>query len=471
MAKYICSVCEYVHDEEKTGQKWDDLPEDWVCPVCDSPKNYFTRTDETESAPESHDDKVEEKTDAPVLIDLQKTMAEAEPYFADIQEIARNNRTVDEPMRTKEPVISWDEILIKGAQLAKMPLNKKAPVNTKTVIGSRAAKPLVIETPIYISHMSFGALSKEAKIALARGSAAVHTIICSGEGGILPEEFDAAYRYVFEYVPNQYSATEDNLKNVDAIEIKIGQSAKPGMGGHLPGNKVTSEIAKIRGFKEGEDIISPSHFEDIRSREDLKQRLDWLRKTSGGRPIGIKLAAGDIEADLEFAVYAGPDFITIDGRAGATGSAPKFVKASTSIPTLFAIYRARKYLVENDITDISLMITGGLRISSDFAKALALGADAVAISTSALIAIGCQQYRVCNTGKCPMGIATQDPELRRRLDIDQAAQRLENFLRISTEELKDFARLTGNDDVHGLAVSNLCTTSSEISNYTAIAHV
>ena len=471
MAKYICSVCEYVHDEEKTGQKWDDLPEDWVCPVCESPKNYFTRTDETESAPESHDDKVEEKTAAPVLIDLQKTMAEAEPYFADIQEIARNNRTVDEPMRTKEPVISWDEILIKGAQLAKMPLNKKASVNTKTVIGSRAAKPLVIETPIYISHMSFGALSKEAKIALARGSAAVQTIICSGEGGILPDEFDAAYRYVFEYVPNQYSATEDNLKNVDAIEIKIGQSAKPGMGGHLPGNKVTSEIAKIRGFKEGEDIISPSHFEDIRCREDLKQRVDWLRKTSGGRPIGIKLAAGDIEADIEFAVYAGPDFITIDGRAGATGSAPKFVKASTSIPTLFAIYRARKYLDENDVTDISLMITGGLRISSDFAKALALGADAVAISTSALIAIGCQQYRVCNTGKCPMGIATQDPELRRRLDIDLAAQRLENFLRISTEELKDFSRLTGNDDVHGLAVSNLCTTSSEISNYTAIAHV
>ena len=471
MAKYICSVCEYVHDEEKTGQKWDDLPEDWVCPVCESPKNYFTRADETESAPASHDDKLEEKTDAPVLIDLQKTMAEAEPYFADIQEIARNNRTVDEPMRTKAPVISWDEILIKGAQLAKMPLNKKAPVNTKTVIGSRAAKPLVIETPIYISHMSFGALSKEAKIALAKGSAAVQTIICSGEGGILPEEFDAAYRYVFEYVPNQYSATEDNLKNVDAIEIKIGQSAKPGMGGHLPGNKVTSEIAKIRGFKEGEDIISPSHFEDIRSREDLKQRVDWLRKTSGGRPIGIKLAAGDIEADIEFAVYAGPDFITIDGRAGATGSAPKFVKASTSIPTLFAIYRARKYLDENEVTDISLMITGGLRISSDFAKALALGADAVAISTSALIAIGCQQYRVCNTGKCPMGIATQDPELRRRLDIDLAAQRLENFLRISTEELKDFARLTGNDDVHGLAVSNLCTTSSEISNYTAIAHV
>jgi glutamate synthase domain-containing protein 2 len=398
-------------------------------------------------------------------------MAEAEPYFADIQEIARSGQAVDEPMRTKEPVISWDQILIKGAQLAKVPLNKEEPVNTKTVIGPRAKIPLVIETPIYISHMSFGALSKEAKVALAKGSAAVKTVICSGEGGILPEEFDAAYRYVFEYVPNQYSATDENIKKVDAIEIKIGQSAKPGMGGHLPGKKVTSEIARIRGFKEGEDIISPSHFEDIRSREDLKQRVDWLRDTSGGKPIGIKIAAGDIEADLAFAVYAVPDFITIDGRAGATGSSPKFVKASTSVPTLFALYRARKYMDDNAVADVSLMITGGLRISSDFAKALALGADAVAISTSALIAIGCQQYRVCNTGKCPVGIATQDPELRRRLDIDHAAQKLENFLQVSTEELKDFARLTANSDVHGLTVSDLCTTSSEISNHTAIAHV
>ena len=471
MAKYVCSVCEYVHDEDKTGQKWDGLPDDWVCPVCESPKSYFSKADETESAPGPQDGRGAEETDAPALIDLQKTMAEAEPYFADIQEIARSSRTVDEPMRTKEPVISWDEILIKGAQLARMPLNHEDPVNTQTVIGPRAGTPLVIETPIYISHMSFGALSKEAKTALAKGSAALNTLICSGEGGILPEEFEAAYRYIFEYVPNQYSVSEENLQKVDAIEIKIGQSAKPGLGGHLPGKKVTAEIAGLRGFKEGEDIISPSHFKDIITRDDLKSRVEWLRDTSGGRPIGIKMAAGDIEADLKFAVYAGPDFITLDGRAGATGSAPKFVKASTSIPTLFAIYRARKYLDENGAADISLTITGGLRISSDFAKALALGADAVAISTSALIAIGCQQYRVCNTGKCPMGIATQDPELRRRLDIDQAAQQLENFLRVSTEEIKDFARLTGNDDVHRLSIKDLCTTNSEISSHTEIEHV
>jgi glutamate synthase domain-containing protein 2 len=173
------------------------------------------------SVPEPLDSKAGEETNAPVLIDLQKTMAEAEPYFADIQEIARSSRTMDEPMRTKEPVISWDEILIKGAQLAKTPLNHGDPVNTKTVIGPRAGTPLVIETPIYISHMSFGALSKEAKTALAKGSAAVKTLICSGEGGILPEEFDAAYRYIFEYVPNKYSVTEENLRKVDAIEIKM----------------------------------------------------------------------------------------------------------------------------------------------------------------------------------------------------------------------------------------------------------
>jgi glutamate synthase domain-containing protein 2 len=469
MAKYRCSVCDYIHDEEKTGQEWDDLPDDWVCPVCESPKSYFVKVDGDESAQEPDDEKVEIAPGTP--IDLKRTMAEAEPYFLDIQELARTRQTMDEPMRTKEDVISWDQILVKGAQLAKIPLNHDEPVNTKTIIGPKAGTPLVIETPIYISHMSFGALSREAKTALAKGSAAVNTLICSGEGGILPEEFDAAYRYIFEYVPNQYSVTEENLRMVDAVEIKIGQSAKPGLGGHLPGKKVTSEIARIRGFKKGEDIISPSHFKDILSREDLKERVDWLREVSNGKPIGIKLAAGDIEADLDIALYAKPDFITLDGRAGATGSAPKFVKASTSIPTLFALYRARKYLDENADTDVSLTITGGLRISPDFAKALAMGADAVAISTSALIAIGCQQYRVCNTGKCPMGIATQDPDLRRRLNVDEAAKQLENFLRVSTEELRDFARLTGNNDVHGLAIENLCTTNHEVSNHTAIAHV
>jgi glutamate synthase domain-containing protein 2 len=295
--------------------------------------------------------------------------------------------------------------------------------------------------------------------------------MCSGEGGILPESMQSSYKYIFEYVPNKYSVTEENLKKVDAIEIKFGQSAKPGMGGHLPGKKVTKEIAAIRGFEEGTDIISPAHFEDIKTKEDLKKKVHWLRDASGGKPIGIKFAAGDIEADLEFALYAKPDFITLDGRAGSTGASPKFVKAAASIPTIFALFRARKFLKERGADQVSLVITGGLRVSSDYAKALALGADAIAIGTTALIAIGCRQYRICNTGKCPMGITTQDPELRARIDVDASARRLENFLRVSTEEMKDFARLTGNDDVHKLSIDNLCTTNSEISNHTKIEHV
>lgn len=391
--------------------------------------------------------------------------------MADIHAMATTGKSIIEPMQSRKPVISWDDILIQGAQLAKIPLNKDENVQTTTIIGPRAAQPLVIETPIYISHMSFGALSKEAKTALARGSKAMRTAIGSGEGGILAESRANAYKYIFEYVPNRYSVNDENLRNADAIEIKFGQSAKPGMGGHLPGAKVTSEIAAIRGFTEGSDIISPAHYEDIQTREQLKEKVRWLREISDGRPIGIKFAAGHIEADLEVALYAEPDFITLDGRSGGTGASPKYVKGSVGIPTPFAIYRARKYLNEQKAFHVTLVATGGLRVSSDFAKALALGADAVAISTSAMMAIGCQQYRICNTGKCPMGITTQDPELRALLDVDKAADMLFNFLKVSTAELQDFARLTGNDQIQGLSIQDLCTTNSEISNHTQIKHV
>jgi glutamate synthase domain-containing protein 2 len=384
--------------------------------------------------------------------------------------MALTGESVIEPMRSRKPAVSWDDILIIGAQLARLPLNRDETVDTKTVIGPRAKRPLVIGTPIIVSHMSFGALSKEAHSALALGSGAVGTATSSGEGGILPEALGLAHKYIFEYVPNRYSVTPENLARVDAIEIKFGQSAKPGMGGHLPGGKVNAEIAAIRGFPEGTDIVSPSRFPDIATRDDLKRKVDELRKLSKGRPIGVKLAAGHIEADLEFALWAGPDFITIAGRAGATGAAVKLVKDATSIPTVYAIDRARRYFEARGIKDVTLIATGGLRVSSDFAKALALGAGAVAIGTAALMAIGCQQYRICDTGRCPVGIATQDPGLRARLDVDEAARGLANFLRVSTEELKDFARLTGNDSVHKLSVRDLATTSSEISAHTSIPH-
>jgi glutamate synthase domain-containing protein 2 len=258
---------------------------------------------------------------------------------------------------------------------------------------------------------------------------------------------------------------------VDAIEIKIGQSSKPGMGGHLPGIKVTDEIARIRGFEKGKDITSPAHFKDIVTSDDLKKKVRYLRDKSDGKPIGVKIAAGNIEDDLEFIIKANPDFITIDGRPGATGASPKYVKAATSIPTIFALYRARKYLDKNNAGDITLVITGGLRVSSDFAKAIALGADAVAIATAALIACGCQQYRICNTGKCPVGITTQDPELRKRFDIKRSTDYLQNYLTVCTNELKNFARLTGNNNIHDLSIKDICTTNSEISNHTKIEHV
>ena len=207
--------------------------------------------------------------------------------MADIHTMAENGQSIIEPMRTRQPTFTWDDILIKGAQLAKLPLNHDQPVRTKTVIGSGGAHPLVIDAPIFITHMSYGALSKEAKVALAKGSAAVKTAMCSGEGGILPASFENAYKYIFEYVPNEYSVTEENLKKADAIEIKFGQSAKPGMGGHLPADKVTEEIAAIRGFSERTDIVSPAHFKDILNREDLKNKVAWLREASGGKPIGI----------------------------------------------------------------------------------------------------------------------------------------------------------------------------------------
>ena len=469
MAIYRCSVCETLYDEEKEGKRWDQLPKDWACHVCESGKPYFNpveKTDADRGKSESMSEKASAGTNA-----IPRPHGDFETHMNDIHTMSETGQSLIEPMRTMKPTFSWDQILIKGAQLAKIPLDHDQPVNTETIIGPRAKRPLVINMPVYVTHMSFGALSREVKIALAKGSAAVKTAMCSGEGGILPESLENSYKYIFEYVPNEYSVTDDNLKKADAIEIKVGQSVKPGMGGHLPGVKVTKEIAAIRGFKEGSDIISPSHFRDIKNRDDLKKKVDWLRNKSDGKPVGIKLAAGNIEADLEVALFAGPDFITIDGRPGATAAAPKFVKAATSVPTIFALHRARRFLDQNGAGDVSLVITGGLRISSDFAKALALGADAIAIGTAALMACRCQQYRICHTGKCPMGITTQHPQLREALDVDRSAKRLENFLRVSTEELKSFARLTGNNDVHGLSVDNLCTISSEIADHTEIGHV
>ncbi|MBH7812467.1 alpha-hydroxy-acid oxidizing protein [Clostridioides difficile] len=480
MSIYKCSVCGYIYDESKNDKTWDELSEDWECPVCTKGRSYFGKISTVyyEEDEKIAEDIVEDESklntekegDLNYLSTYLRRDDEVEKHMDIIHEMAVTGKSIIEPMRTKLPVISWDDILIMGAQLNPLPLNEHDEVNTTTIIGKKAKKPMIIENPVYISHMSFGALSKELKIALAKGAAQNKTAMCSGEGGILPEEKEASYKYIFEYVPNKYSVTEENLKNSDAIEIKIGQGTKPGMGGHLPGEKVTEEIAKVRNKPVGQDVISPSCFEEIQSKEDLKKLVDELREVSEGRPIGVKISAGHIEKDMEFIAYAKPDFVTIDGRGGATGASPKLLKDATSIPTIFALYRARKYIDTHGL-DIDLVITGGLRISTDFAKAIAMGADAVAIASSALMAAACQQYRICGSGKCPVGIATQDEELRKRLHIENSANRVANFLNVSLEELKTFARISGHKDIHDLSVDDLYTVNSEISNYTNIQHV
>ncbi|MDD1744069.1 MAG: rubredoxin [Methanomassiliicoccales archaeon] len=492
MPRYKCNVCHVFEYEEsqgdpangiKPGSKPDDLAGDWRCWICGADKDHLMPV--VERTPEELEKNIacpicgrthsvaeylHEQEMQTYLAPWHRKSDETEGHMAEIDKISLTGKSLNEPMRTTAQVISWNDILILGAQLASIPLNKDEAVNTRTVIGPGARQPLVVETPLIVTHMSYGALSREVKIALAKGSMAVGTAIGSGEGGCLEGVITNASNYIFEYVPNKYSVTEDNLRRASAIEIKFGQSAKPGMGGHLPAAKVTAEIARIRKKPEGHEIISPAHFPEIMDRAGLKKVVDWLRSTSEGRPIGIKLAAGKIEDDMMIALSAEPDYITIDGRPGSTGSALKFVKDATSVPTVFALYRARKLLDEERADDVSLVITGGLRISSDFAKALAMGADAVAIGIAGLIACGCQQYRLCDTGRCPVGITTQDPKLRARLIIDYSAKRLENFLRVSTEELKEFARLTGHDDIHKMSNEDLCTVNSEISDYTNIRH-
>jgi glutamate synthase domain-containing protein 2 len=392
-------------------------------------------------------------------------------YMDEIHSMALTGETIIDSMGTKMAMPGWDDILILGSQLNPPPLDEHANVETQTVIGRYAKKPLVIESPVYISHMSFGALSRETKIALAEGSAIAKTAMCSGEGGILPEEMAASYKYIFEYVPNLYSVTPENLRNSDAIEIKIGQGTKPGMGGHLPGVKVTGEIALVRDKPIGQDIVSPSKFPGLSSKDDLRRLVERLRDESDGRPIGIKIAAGKVERDLEYCVFANPDFITIDGRGGATGASPKLLRDATSLPTVYALYRARKYLDEHDSDDrISLIITGGLRVSSDFAKAIAMGADAAAIATSALLAAACQQFRICGAGSCPVGVATQDPELRALFPAKAAACRVANFLNVSIEELKTYARITGRARLRDLRADDLVTINDEISGHTNIPH-
>ncbi len=463
MTIYRCKICGHLYDEEKEGVPFDQLPDNWVCPLCKNPKSAFEPMKEKKISVEN---KTEDKTDLSYPAELIRT---DDGIMDEIHAMALSGKSAGEAMDTLMPVKDFKDILIKGAQLGKFPKLDHDEVDISVTIGKNCKKPMKLEMPVYISHMSFGALSFQAKVALAKGSKAVGTAMCSGEGGVLQDELNNSCKYIFEYVPNKYSCNQDTYDACDAIEIKIGQGTKPGMGGHLPGEKVTSVIAVMRGKPVGEDILSPSRFTEVKSPEDMKILVDDLRKRTGGKPIGIKIAAGDIEGDLSFIKETECDFITIDGRGGATGSSPKFLKDNTSVPTVYAVSRARKFMDENGMTQ-DLIITGGLRTSGDVVKALAMGADAVAMASAPLMALGCQRYRICGSGKCPVGIATQDPELSARLDIDIGAKRVENFLSAMASELKTFVRITGHDSISEMSLDDLFTTDWDISDSCGIDH-
>ena len=389
---------------------------------------------------------------------------------AEVQKLAQTGKSENSAMSTLRKFPTLDSLVFKGAQLHKMPLNEDIEVNTKTIIGKTAQHPLELEMPFYVSHMSFGALSREAKITLAKGSSIVGTATCSGEGGLLPDERKAATKFIYELGTAAFSHKDESIKQAEAVEIKIGQGVKPGLGGHLPGHKVTEEIAKIRGLKKGEDSISPGRLSGLENIDNLKQKVAHIRQITNGKPVGIKFASGHIEEDIAFALKAEPDFITIDCRGGATGSSPKFLKDNVGIPPVFAIRRARKYL-DKVKSNVTLCITGGFRNSADIAKAIALGADAVALATASLISIGCIQARICHTGTCPAGIATQDQQLRQLFDPEKGVNGFVNFYTATNNELKIFARTNGVNDIHKLDVTDVITDSLVVSQFTDIEHV
>ena len=303
------------------------------------------------------------------LAEWKRSDYESEEKFSLIQKLSETGKSEISPMGTRKPFPNLETILFRGAQFCRFPLNEDDEVNTRTVLGPSAKKPLELEMPFYVSHMSFGALSREAKVALAMGASEVGTATCSGEGGMLLEERENATRYIYEIGTASFSRDKKAIANCEAVEIKFGQAAKPGMGGHLPGEKMTPEIAAIRGLGPGQDFISPNRQPGVNSRSDLKAMVDDLREMSDGRPIGIKFTAGHIEQDLEFVLDGAPDFITIDCRGGATGAAPTFIRDHICLPPIYAIRRARDYL-DQVKSKVTLCVTGGFRDSTDIAKAI-----------------------------------------------------------------------------------------------------
>ncbi len=366
---------------------------------------------------------------------------------------------------------SWDDLQFVTAQLARVPQLDDVPVATGLTVGPKADKPLALEIPIIVSDMSFGSLSFEAKVALAKGAQLAGTGVCSGEGGMLPEEQEANERYFYELASARFGFSMEKLDRVQAFHFKGGQGAKTGTGGHLPGAKVTGKIAEVRGLEEGQPAVSPARFPEWDDEDGFRHFADEVRERAGGIPIGFKLSAQHLEDDIDAALRVGVDYLIVDGRGGGTGAAPLIFRDNISVPTLPALARARRHLDRRGKSgEVTLFITGGLRTPADFAKALALGADGIAVSNAAIQAIGCIGMRACHTNNCPVGVATQKEHLRARLPVDEGAERLARFFGAAVELMKLLARACGHTALDQFRRTDLTTWKRDVAYLTGVAY-
>jgi len=388
----------------------------------------------------------------------------------------------------QKPLPSLDDLTFLPASLTRVPLEGyRERCETRTILGTRNAEhPLQLQIPVMITGMSYGALSYNAKVALATGATTVGTSTTSGDGGMLPAEREHSSKMVVEVLPSRYGANVHHLQQADAIELTIGQGAKPGTGGLLLGSKVSPEIAAIRDLPPGVDQRSPARHPDMLGPDDMIIKIEELREATGWRvPIFVKIGATRVFDDVKLAAKCGADVVVVDGMEGGTAASPEILQDHTGIPTLAAVVEARRALEDAGVFgEVQLIAAGGIRSGVDVAKALALGADACYIGTAALIALNCnaplylEDYEAlgtepgachhCHTGRCPVGITTQDPELMKRLPIDEAAQRVANFLTAMTLEVQMIARACGKSNVHDLDPEDLRALTLEAALITGI---
>jgi methylamine---glutamate N-methyltransferase subunit C len=406
----------------------------------------------------------------------------------DIQLKAQLGRYRLQGFSTHRRVPSFDDLTFVPCTLSRVPLEGyRERCETRTVLGSRyASKPVVLDRPITISGMSYGALSRTAKVALGKAATRLGISTTTGDGGMLLDEREASHILVYQVLPSRYGFNTDHLKAADAIEVVIGQGAKPGTGGVLLGSKVSDVIAKQRTLPPGVDQRSPVRHPDFIGPDDLQIKIEELREaTNWEKPIYVKLGASRVSDDVKLAVKAKADVIVVDGMEGGTGASPDVLLDHTGIPTLSAVTEAAHALDDLKVLgEIQLIVSGGIKNGVDAAKALALGADAVSIGTAALIALNCnaplfkEDYQKlgvepgfchhCHTGRCPVGVTTQDPELEARLVLDEAADRVFNFVTAMTMEMQMMARACGKSDVHHLEAEDMRALTIEASMITGI---